>query len=110
MAFTTPRHLRPREVIAERHVEGYALSGTREPHGRRATRTGGEGWGSASLDVLSLPKARTAGNRTRDLRMSGNATLVTTRLPCPLNFLPNGSAYRDELWYKLWGTLWAYFG
>ena len=30
-----------------------------------------------------MPKAPTAGIRTRDLRMSGNATLVTTRLPCP---------------------------
>ena len=33
MAITTPRHIRPRGIVAERHVEGYALSGALQPQG-----------------------------------------------------------------------------
>ena len=63
-------------------MEGYALSGALQPQGAALLGQAGKARGRLSSG-WSLPKAPTAGIRTRDLRMSGNATLVTTRLPCP---------------------------
>ena len=63
-------------------MEGNALSGALQPQGAALLGQAGKARGRK---CSGWPKAPTAGIRTRDLRMSGNATLVTTRLPCPLD-------------------------